>query len=274
MGLGPGHVQLHLNDRRVLNAVLDHLGVPAAQHLPVMVVMDKRDKVGAEELDRQLIAQGLTAGQVAALNRFLRMESLEQVREALGGVPAVEALARLLERLEGVGFGGYCRFDVTVVRGLSYYTGTVFEIRDAGSRLRAICGGGRYDSLLSTFGGEPIPAIGFGFGDVVILELLGDLELLPLLSSQVDFAVIPFSQAEHDVALRVSQAVRRAGLRADADFSNRKLKRALQRADEIGARRAVLLMPEELARGELVLRDMAKREERRVALAEFLAHPQ
>jgi histidyl-tRNA synthetase len=274
MGLTQGHIQAHLNDRQILNAILDHLGVAESRHLPVMVVMDKRDKVGAEELDRQLIAQGLTAGQVAALNRFLRMESLEQVREALGGVPAVEALARLLERLEGVGFGGYCRFDVTVVRGLSYYTGTVFEIRDAGSRLRAICGGGRYDSLLSTFGGEPIPAIGFGFGDVVILELLGDLELLPLLSSQVDFAVIPFSQAEHDVALRVSQAVRRAGLRADADFSNRKLKRALQRADEIGARRAVLLMPEELARGELVLRDMAKREERRVALAEFLAHPQ
>ena len=273
MGLTPDHVRVHLNDRRVLNAVLEQLGVPAERHLPVMVVMDKRDKLAPEELERQLREQGLAPEQVRRLGEFLRMETLAQVRERLGDAAPLHDLERLLGMLESVGYGGFGQFDITVVRGLSYYTGTVFEVRDAGANLRAICGGGRYDSLLSTFGGESIPAVGFGFGDVVIMELLADLNLLPELTPAIDVAVIPFSEAQVPQALALSQAVRRAGLRADADFSFRKLKRALQRAGEIGARTAVLLMPDELERGEVVVRDMARREERRVPIQEYMAHP-
>lgn len=273
MGLSPSRVQVHLNDRRILGSVLAHLGVPAEQHVGVMVVMDKRDKLAPEALERQLSEQGLGKGQIDGLNELLRMDTLEQVQDRLGKTAALQDLRQLLDILDAVGYGGYALFDITVVRGLSYYTGTVFEIRDTGVNLRAICGGGRYDSLLSALGGESIPAIGFGFGDVVILELLAELGLLPVLSSQIDYAVIPFSEAQVPQALTLSQALRRAGLRADSEFSFRKLKRALQRADEIGARKAVLLMPDELARGEVVLRDMARREERRMAISEFLANP-
>ena len=273
MGLSPSRVQVHLNDRRILGSVLAHLGVPAEQHVGVMVVMDKRDKLAPEALERQLAEQGLGKGQIDGLNELLRMDTLEQVQGRLGKTAALQDLRQLLDMLDAVGYGGYALFDITVVRGLSYYTGTVFEIRDTGVNLRAICGGGRYDSLLSALGGESIPAIGFGFGDVVILELLAELGLLPVLSSQIDYAVIPFSEAQVPQALTLSQALRKAGLRADSEFSFRKLKRALQRADEIGARKAVLLMPDELARGEVVLRDMARREERRIAMSEFLANP-
>ena len=273
MGLSPSRVQVHLNDRRILGSVLAHLGVPAEQHVGVMVVMDKRDKLPPEALERQLAEQGLGKGQIDGLNELLRMDTLEQVQGRLGKTAALQELRQLLDMLDAVGYGGYALFDITVVRGLSYYTGTVFEIRDTGVNLRAICGGGRYDSLLSALGGESIPAIGFGFGDVVILELLAELDLLPVLSSQIDYAVIPFSEAQVPQALTLSQALRKAGLRADSEFSFRKLKRALQRADEIGARKAVLLMPDELARGEVVLRDMARREERRLPMSEFLANP-
>jgi len=271
MGLGPGQVRILLNDRRLLNAMLEHLGVPAEVHLPVMVVIDKRDKVSPEALDALLAEQGLTPAQVAGLGEFLRMGSLTEVQARLGDVPAVAELGALLERLEQVGFAGWAAFDVTVVRGLSYYTGTVFELRDAGGRLRAICGGGRYDSLLSAYGGDPIPAVGFGFGDVVILELLADLGLLPEPAPALDFAVVPFGEAQYDAALEVSQRLRRLGYRVTADFSGRKLGRALQREGEAGTRRAVLLMPEEMARGELVVRDLVDRSEVRLATEAFFS---
>ncbi len=273
MGLSAQHVRVHVNDRRLLGAVLSHLNVPEDRHLPVMVVMDKRDKISAGQLAEQLKEQELTPPQVEGLHRFLAMRSLAEVRAALGAHPALDSLERLLGLLQQVGLGGYAEFDITVVRGLSYYTGTVFEVRDAGASLRAICGGGRYDSLLSAYGGDPIPAIGFGFGDVVILELLADLNLLPKLTTEMDFVVIPFSAQEIPAALEVSQRLRRAGFRCEGDYGLRKLKRALQRADEVGARKAVLLMPDEWARGEVVVRDMAKREEARVKLEAFLQAP-
>jgi histidyl-tRNA synthetase len=269
MGLTERHVRMHVNDRRLLNAVLTHLGVPDDRHLPVMVVMDKRDKITREALGDMLKELAVSPRQIEGLERFLAMKTLDEVEGALGPTPATASLKRLLGLLDAVGLGGFAAFDITVVRGLSYYTGTVFEGRDAGASLRAICGGGRYDSLLSAYGGETIPAIGFGFGDVVILELLSDLGLLPALTQDVDFAVIPFSEAEIPAALELSQRLRRAGFRCDADFSLKKLKRALQRAGEVGARQALLLMPDELKQGLVVLRDMAKREEVRVPLAEL-----
>ena len=271
MGLTERHIRIHLNDRRLLNSVLNHLGVPPERHLPVMVVMDKRDKVTREALAEMLKELNVTPQQIEGLERFLAMKSLDEVEAALGSDAAVASLKRLLSLLDTVGLGAYAVFDITVVRGLSYYTGTVFEGRDAGANLRALCGGGRYDSLLSSYGGEPVPAIGFGFGDVVILELLSDLGLLPKLNQDVDFAVIPFSEAEIPAALDLSQRLRRAGFRCDADYSLKKLKRALQRAGEVGARQAVLLMPDELKQGLVVLRDMAKREEVRVPVTELEA---
>ena len=271
MGLGASHVRLHVNDRRLLGEVLDHIGIPAERHLPVMVVMDKRDKVAPESLAAMLAEQGLTGPQLEKLNAFLAMEGLDEVQHALGDESAgARALDDLLSLMGRVGFGDTLVFDITVVRGLSYYTGTVFELRDRSASLRAICGGGRYDSLLSTYGGPEIPAIGFGFGDVVILELLGDLDLLPDLRSEIDYVVFPFSDEQVPAALEISQQLRRKGYRADADFGSRKLKRALQRAGDMGARHAILLMPDEMARGEIVVRDLERREEQRVGLDAFL----
>ncbi|MDH5751083.1 MAG: histidine--tRNA ligase [Deltaproteobacteria bacterium] len=267
MGLGPEHIRVHVNDRRLLDAILDHIQAPRENHLAVMVVMDKRDKITPEELNRLLEEQGLSPEMTARLNTFLAMRSLDEVLAELGECEAIASLRTLLERLEQSGLGGYARFDITVVRGLSYYTGTVFEVRDAGASLRAICGGGRYDSLLSTFGGQDVPAVGFGFGDVVILELLSDLGLLPQLDRELEFAVIPFSQNEAPLALQIAQGLREQGRTVSTDFSYRKLKKALQRADATGALKALLLLPDEAAQGLAVLRDMKTRTEETVPLA-------
>ena len=269
MGLGSSQVCLHINDRRLLGSVLHHIGIPDAAHQPVMVVMDKRDKITPEHLESLLAEQGLDGPQLGRLTKFLAMKTLGEVKAALGPVPGVNELETLMDMLGRVGFSDFIRFDITVVRGLSYYTGTVFELRDTAGKLRAICGGGRYDSLLSSLGGDPIPAAGFGFGDVVILELLADLNLLPPLAPQTDFILLPYSEQEIPAALEISQRLRTQGWTVDADFSMRRLKRGLQRGEEIGAKKAILLMPDELSRNELVVRDMALRKEETVGMESF-----
>jgi histidyl-tRNA synthetase len=276
MGLQPSHVELRLNDRRILNGLLHHLGVPGEAHDSVMVVIDKREKIPPENLQQMLLELGLKKAQLRKLDAFFAAaaEGLPAVRRRLGkSSDATAELEKLVALLGKIGLGEFVTVDCTVVRGLSYYTGPVFEVRDRGGKFRALCGGGRYDGLLSALGGESIPAVGFGFGDVVILELLEKLNLLPKLGKEIDFAIIPFSEREAPVALEVGQRLRRMGYRADTDFSYRKLKRALQRAEQIGARSAVMLMPEELSRGELVVRNMAMRSENRVKVGDFLADP-
>ncbi len=274
MGLDASHVELRLNDRNILNGLLRQLRVPPESHLPVMVVIDKRDKISAEAMDEMLAEQGLNKTQLAGINRFFAAaaEGLPAVRKRLGShAGATKGLEELLPLLKTAGFADYVSVDCTVVRGLSYYTGTVFEVRDRTGKFRAVCGGGRYDNLLSAFGGDSIPAIGFGFGDVVILELLAELKLLPDLTDHIDCVVIPFSQKETGAALQIAQQLRRAGHRVDADFTFRKLKRALNRADSLGARHAILLMPDEWSRGEVKVKNMATREEKKMPVGELLA---
>lgn len=276
MGLNPDLVELKINDRRILNALLQTLGVPKEAHLPLMVIIDKRDKVSPEVLREMLAEGGMNAEQIDGLEAFFKSadSGLEATEKLLGeSSGATSQLKELLGLLEKMGMGPWVTFDCTVVRGLSYYTGTVFELCDRAGKLRAIAGGGRYDSLLSAYGGESIPAVGFGFGDVVILELLGDLGLLPELKNQVDVSIIPFSTEEFPAALEIGHALRKSGFKVENDFGGKKLKKALNRADESGASHAVLLMPEEIKKGVIILRNMALRSETQIPLKNLLNNP-
>ena len=106
-----------------------------------------------------------------------------------------------------MGLGDFVRIDLRIVRGLAYYTGIVFELFDTQGELRAICGGGRYDRLLELVGGEPLPAVGFGMGDVVLGELLADRGLVPEYKRSVDFYIVPVSEAQRGAALGLAHRV-------------------------------------------------------------------
>ena len=154
-------------------------------------------------------------------------------------------------------------FDTSIVRGLAYYTGTVFEAFDTGRSLRAICGGGRYDRLLETLGGPALPAVGFGFGDVVILELLQDLGVFPDLQRELDAVVFAFGDSERPAAIRLAAQLRGAGQRVELVLANSKLKRVLADASRSAARRVYLIGPDELAQGQALVRDLTSGEQSR-----------
>ena len=155
------------------------------------------------------------------------------------------------------------------MRGLSYYTGTVFEAFDKGGTLRAICGGGRYDSLLSTFGGSDIPACGFGFGDVVIMELLSDLNLIPELPSGVDDIVFAMNEELRGAAMQVANKLRKNGRSVDLILEERKMKWVFKHAERSKAKTLVMVTPNEWEQGKVRIKNLENKTEIDINLEEI-----
>jgi histidyl-tRNA synthetase len=274
MGLDAGDVKLAVNHRRLLEeAVRTRVPHVGERFEPLCVVLDKLGKIGAEAVV-ELLADA--AGPVALpravageLVASLEARGLEEAARLAG--PDSEALAelrRLLDLLDAYGLADRVDFDASVVRGLAYYTGVVFEANDAAGKLRAVAGGGRYDRLLESLGGKPLPAVGFGFGDAVIHELLAERKRLPELGRRLDAVVFPFSEAERTAAVNVARALRARGESVELVLGRAKPKRALADADRAGAATIYLVGPDERERGVVRVRDLATGEERLEPLPE------
>ena len=183
LGLGPDDVRARVSDRRLLNALLVEIGVTEEQLPTVYAVLDKFARQPHQISIDKMAAAGLVPKTIDAVMAFGEAGTLADLRdrfkhsEALA--PHFERFGRYLDHLHALGNGAWIDLDLTIVRGLAYYTGTVFELFDAKGELRAICGGGRYDNLLQALGGVDLPALGFGMGDVVLGELLKERGLVP-----------------------------------------------------------------------------------------------
>ena len=271
MGLTKKEFKVFINDRRILNAILTQINVPEDLHSTVMVILDKRDKISSEALVAMLEDTGMSAKQVGQLNEFLSNTDLKDLEENLSDTTGVEQLHSLMDMMDTAGCSGYLKFDISIVRGLSYYTGAVFEVNSPEKKHRAICGGGRYDSLLSAFGGETVPAVGFGFGDVVVLDVLKEMGRFPELPRKLDYTIIPFANEQVGIALKIAAELRMRGSVVDCNFSMRKMKKTMRQANESGAAKAILLFPEELAEDKVVIRDMILHEQKPVKIADLIS---
>jgi len=268
MGLPPGTAKVRVNNRALLEETLRRtvLRNSPETFAALCVVIDKLDRIGAGAVREMLIDPAGSVRLDAASAEFVvgwlaLRDRDEAAKHAPPDSPAAADLARLFELLDAYGVADRTAFDASIVRGLAYYTGVVFEAFDAGRSLRAICGGGRYDHLIETLGGPPTPAVGFGFGDVVIAELLADEGRLPDCARVLDAVVFPFSDAERPAAVRVASALREQDASVELVLGQPKLKRVLADADKAGARRVYLVGPEELSRGEVLVRDLATGEQ-------------
>ena len=271
MGLTKKEFNVFINDRRILNAILSQINVPTELHSTVLVILDKRDKISSEALVAMLEDTGMSAKQVGQLNEFLSNTDLKDLEENLSDTTGVEQLHSLMDMMDTAGCSGYLKFDISIVRGLSYYTGAVFEVNSPEKKHRAICGGGRYDSLLSAFGGETVPAVGFGFGDVVVLDVLKEMGRFPELPRKLDYTIIPFANEQVGIALKIAAELRMRGSVVDCNFSMKKMKKTMRQANESGAAKAILLFPEELAEDKVVIRDMILHEQKPVKIADLIS---
>jgi histidyl-tRNA synthetase len=269
LGLAPGDVRMRVNSRALVEEIVrSRLDLQDGRFEPLCIVIDKLDKIGGEAVVEQLSDPAgdvrLEAGAAREVVDLLSVRDLaEAARRAPAGSRTLERLQRLFDLLGAYGVADRVAFDASVVRGLAYYTGIVFEAHDAAGELRAICGGGRYDRLLESLGGTAVPAVGFGFGDAVITELLTDRGCLPELPRLLEDVVIGLGSdaVVERAAIRRSAELRAAGRSVELRLGEERLKRALRAADRSGARRVHLIGPEELARGCARVKDLRTGEE-------------
>eukprot|EP01130_Rhizamoeba_saxonica_P009205 TRINITY_DN3746_c0_g1_i1.p1 TRINITY_DN3746_c0_g1~~TRINITY_DN3746_c0_g1_i1.p1 ORF type:complete len:457 (-),score=128.36 TRINITY_DN3746_c0_g1_i1:24-1394(-) len=250
VGITSEDVGFKVNSRKVLQTVLEPLGITGANFAPVCVIIDKLEKIGPEEVSNQLETLGIEGSVITKITQTLAISSLDELEQAIPDSKVVQELKKFWDLAEGYGIADWIQFDASVVRGLAYYTGIVFEAFDRAGELRAICGGGRYDKLLSIYGAkQDIAACGFGFGDCVIIELLADRGLIPTFESETDDLIVPFNEDLRPAACQVAAVLRSAGRRVNVQLIPRKkVAWCYNYADRVGAERVIFVAPEEWER--------------------------
>ena len=259
-----------VSDRRLLRALLLHAQVPDERLTLVYNIVDKLEREPRERIEERLAGEaGLGPAVVDEVLSIFEKRDFDSVRDAYGGTEGIgeeiERMNRYFAHLDAMGLGAYVRFDLSVVRGLAYYTGIVFELFDARGELRAICGGGRYDDLLRVVSGVDLPALGFGMGDVVLRELLAERGKLPDTTRRLDYYAIAVSQEVREPLLGMVHRLREHGRSVDYSLRPMAVGKQLKAAAAAGARKALILGPDELAEGVVVVRELGGGEEVRIS---------
>jgi histidyl-tRNA synthetase len=272
-GLTRDDVVARVSDRRLLAALLLRAGLSEAQLPAAYAAIDKAERDPRDVLVARLADAGVAADVAARALALARRTSVVELRAEYGDDPSVaealDRLARYFGYLEALGAGEWAVLDLTIVRGLAYYTGVVFELFDARGELRAICGGGRYDALLGALGGAELPALGFGMGDVVLGELLRDRGLMPAAAPALDYWVAADDPALLPMVMRVTTLLRRVGHSVEYALRDQALGKQLKAAQAAGARTVAVFRQAAVAeRGEVTLRGEAG--EQAVSIAEWL----
>ncbi|MEO8139820.1 MAG: ATP phosphoribosyltransferase regulatory subunit, partial [Gemmatimonadota bacterium] len=272
--LGASDVRVRLSDRRILMSLLAATGVPGEWRALQLAAIDRLEKNGREKTAKWILeekAAALTDEQIQRTLAIGEIRSLPAVAAACANLPdaslGLESLRSVLSALESMGLAEFADIDLGIVRGLAYYTGTVFELFDAGRTLRAIAGGGRYDGLLQQLGGVDLPAVGFAIGDVVLGELLKERGLLPPEQSSIDVFLAAIGQEDHPELLRLAHELRDAGIRVEFSLAPGAVGKQLKLADARQAAFAVVIGPDDRARGEVQLKDLKAKTQTPVPLA-------
>ena len=278
-GLTHDDFLVRFSDRRVLNGLLASLSLVPDQYAPVYAVFDKIHRSPIDDSRNRLIAAGVainTADQLIELARHgtLAGERIEDIGERLN-VPEIARLVRYQQEvgdLLGDSADKWLTLDLSIVRGLAYYTGIVFELFDRKGELRALCGGGRYDGLLAAIGGTDLPALGFGMGDVVLGELLRDRGLMQTPGARLDYWVAGDDAANH-VVLQVAGRLRRKGRRVEYALRAQSLNAQLKAADRAQARFFAIVRPDAPPAERILVRRLSDNAEQAMGIEQLIDAP-
>ena len=257
VGLSPERAQIHLSNRRLMDSQFANLHISTEKRLDVANLVDRRAKMDPDKWDAYALELGLTQTQLDGLKNMLGNYDLWKQSDEL---------PRTLAALEAMGVREYVKFDPNIMRGLLYYTGTVFEAFDtSGSLKRAIFGGGRYDNLLEEVGGQPLPGVGFAMGDVVIGIILQEANLLPeFQATPAQVLVTVFDEKLSVESYRLAAELRESGLNTMVYPEPAKLQKQFKYADKMKMKVALVLGPDEAQNGQVVVKNLLNGEQAQV----------
>ncbi|RYZ32066.1 MAG: histidine--tRNA ligase, partial [Sphingobacteriales bacterium] len=273
LGIG---VEIRINSRKLLGALAAFCG-GSEKLTDITVAIDKLDKIGLEKVKEELVTRGLSSSQVATIGEYLEssgsnQQKLEKLRRLLPGEDAAAGIAELeyLLGFPGVTYGGSIVVDLTLARGLNYYTGVIFEVKALNVQMGSIGGGGRYDDLTGLFGVPGIPGVGISFGVDRIYDVMDEMQLFPeevKTGTQVLF--FNLGTDESGQAFKLLQQLRSAGISAELYPDQVKMDKQFKYAEKKQVAYTVIIGSQELADDTCVVKNLKTREQQTIASDEL-----
>lgn len=274
-------VVLKMNNRKILYGIAETIGY-ADKMIDITVAIDKLEKIGLGAVNAELIERGIDAESVARLRPILELEGdnmskLSKLEEVIGesetGLKGIEEMRTIFGYAEALGVALDIELDLSLARGLNYYTGAIFEVKALDYAIGSICGGGRYDDLTGIFGLSGMSGVGISFGADRIYDVMCGLELFPadtMVTTKVLF--VNLGEAEQLASMRAVDTLRAAGISAEVYPDSAKMKKQMEYANRRGIPYVVIIGSDELAEGAATLKDMQRGEQVKVAIVDLVQH--
>ena len=273
------NVQIKINNRKILAGIAEYIGQPD-KIVDITVAIDKLDKVGVDAVNAEMLANGISQEAVNKLQPILTMngtnaQKLETIARTIAssemGVKGVEETRFILDKVEAVGLKNELQLDLTLARGLNYYTGAIFEVKAKDVAIGSITGGGRYDNLTGIFGMPGLSGVGISFGADRIYDVLNTLDLYPqnaMQATQVLF--INFGETEVDYCLPIAGKARTAGISVEVYPDAAKMKKQMAYANAKGIPYVVLAGESEIEQGKVTLKNMLTGDQQLVSAEQLI----
>ncbi len=272
-------VSIRINNRKILTGMANYIGQPD-KIVEITTAIDKLDKIGIDNVKAELAESGVSAEGIAKLQPLFEISGdndtqLQAIAKMLSddevGTKGVEEVRFVLDALKPLGLKNEIALDLTLARGLNYYTGCIFEVKALDVQIGSITGGGRYDNLTGIFGMPGLSGVGISFGADRIYDVLNQLDLYPqdaIQGAQVLF--INFGQAEAARSMQVATQLRQAGIAVEVYPDSAKMKKQMSYANTLGVPYVALIGESELQSGLVTLKDMQSGQQQQLTAAEVI----
>ncbi|MCD8292043.1 MAG: histidine--tRNA ligase [Prevotella sp.] len=263
-------VQIKINNRKILSGLAEYIGAPD-KLVDITVAIDKLDKIGIDNVNEELLAKGLTLEQVNKLQPIIMLSGTNEekfdvicdtLKDSEIGLTGVEELRKIIRMLETSGVNNEVQFDLTLARGLNYYTGAIFEVKALDVQIGSITGGGRYDNLTGIFGMPGLSGVGISFGADRIFDVLNTLDLYPKdTTAGAHLLFLNFGGEELSCSMALAAKARQNGITTEVYPDSVKLKKQMTYANNRGIHFVAIIGENELSQGKVMLKDMLSGEQ-------------